>query len=322
MIACKYGKIDIIKYVFGRGNFDINAVDALGNTALFYSFTSSSENNLKLVKFLIAMGSRSFSNYSWKIWPPHLACLGNLYDVAKYLLTKSAFNHIDLKRVQPAQYGLIQSALGYGSWKYAENSGIFFEKVQISMKTNLKGEVAFSFTKECSSETLSFYYPKGADVNSIDSREWIVYKVLWNQEMSQQLTKESCNWFNQPWNQFKLAKWTGQHCNALLCETFHIDVIELLLGAGARTDIPNNEGRFPFDCAVICDPFSLIVKSFEMRLNYSEDIPQGVKSQSYDHCNCRYSSLIVRCGHYLHELLEWTKMLSCLWFESFCLKFS
>lgn len=243
MIACKYGKIDIMKYVFGKGNFDINAVDALGNTALFYSFTASSENNLKLVKFLIAMGADLLATTRENLTALHLACLGNLYDVAKYLLTKSAFSHIDLKRVQPAQYGLIQSALGMDRENMPKTIRHLFEKGADINEKNLKGEVAFSFAKECSSETLSFLLSQGADVNSIDSRGMnCLQSIMESRDVStvdkrvvQLLINHgiNLNWGNEQGN-------TVMHFSCM--KPFHIDVIELLLGAGARTDIPNNEG--------------------------------------------------------------------------------
>ena len=51
MLACSLGKIEIIKFIFEKGRFDINAVDADETGAFLYSFTNS--DNTELFKFLI-----------------------------------------------------------------------------------------------------------------------------------------------------------------------------------------------------------------------------------------------------------------------------
>ena len=55
MVASIFGNIEVIRYVFSKGNFDINTMDASGKCVLYYSLMTS--NNVEIVKFLIEKGA-------------------------------------------------------------------------------------------------------------------------------------------------------------------------------------------------------------------------------------------------------------------------
>lgn len=142
----------------------------------------------------------------------------------------------------------------------------------------------------------------GADVNAVDSnglnclQKYLeVGKSEANFEHYLRLIIENGINLNSRDNQ-------GQTIMHHACKkSLEVFILEYLLESGAKTDIPDANGFFPFDTAFSMNPFSDFAKFIEKRgLNFSKFIPNEVRSRNCDQCKGGSASLKARCGHYLH----------------------
>ena len=164
MIACAMNNIEVIQHVFEKGDFDINAQDALGNSAILYPHAP------EIVKFLIENGANLLAktrdeNYTIL----HIACENSDYDLVKYLLDATSFSTMNLKDIPRAKKGLIESCFS----RILDNSEIIVDLLlqrgaDINEK-NFDNETAFSNACKCGIESLEFLLSRGADVNFVDS---------------------------------------------------------------------------------------------------------------------------------------------------------
>ena len=304
MLACSLGKIEIIKFIFEKGRFDINAVDADETGAFLYSFTNS--DNTELFKFLIDNGANIFAKTKQtKLTAIHIACLKDSYEVFEYLLNETAFGQIDLNSLSPARHGLIQSVLESRSvnvMKYLEH--LLQKGLDINEK-NYLGEKAFLHASDCSYEVLSYLLANGADVNSKNWDKSSCFhrlllgcsRFLIENELLELFIHYGVDLNHQSRSGSTCLHYAFDH----YFELFEPDFLELLINAGAKADIQNDKGEYPFDVAFRNSPFNgLIGKLEKLELNYSKDIPNFIKSKPCDFCKCTSSSLKTRCGHYLH----------------------
>ena len=298
MIACAMKNIKVIKHVLEKGEFDINAQDSLGYSAILYPHAP------EVFKFLIEKGADQLAktrdeNYTIL----HIACENSNYDLVKYVLDGTAFSKMSLKDIPRAKKGLIESCFS----RIFDNSEIIVDLLlqrgaDINEK-NLDGETAFSkaYTYKCGIESLEFLLSRGADVNSVESDGMnFLHRILSISKLYYQddvlimiLVENGINLNSQDKN-----GWTALH---YACQgRRNIQTIMYLLDNGARADIPNNEGEFAFDILVLLGLFPSIEKFEELGLNYSKYIPNSLRAQPCDNCNLDFASVETRCSHFLH----------------------
>lgn len=306
MIACKCGNINVIKNVFEKGVFDVKAIDHLGNTAFLYSLTSR-KNTIEIMRFLIEKGSDPLvTTKTRNMTALHLACREYLGEVAEFLLTdESCCAKFDLKNIQAAGDGLIQSAMNLSSDNVMRILDLLIQKGADINERNTANQTAIDYASDCTNEVLSFLLSHGADVNSVN---YYGYNCLQNVVVRRyylNIDKELFEIFINHRVNLNFQQVTDGDtvlhfiCNKAL--NWNFGIMELLLDSGARTDIANNKGEFPFDVALSWNPFSHPIKVMENRgINYSKFITEEVRSTACDQCKKDLSSLKGRCGHYLH----------------------
>ena len=310
MIACIFGNVNVVKFVFENGQFDINIMDSLGNCTILYS------KQHEIVKYLIENGADPLANtQDDKYTILHIACNDDNYELIEYLFSETIYAQIDLKTLSTAKKGLIELCL----INHAINFKILDYLLQRGMDINEidSNNVPFlARAYSCSTEGLKYLLEHGADVNSVDSDGInLLQNMFYNGRINIRslllLMDHGIN-LNSQSNDGR----TIMHY-ILLCDLDIFDIMsaaEYLLESGARTDIPDNEGLFPFDLAFEKDPFSYVAKSMELNgSNYSKYISDEVRSNRCDHCMKLSASLKARCGHYLHIncLIKKTKCPVC-----------
>lgn len=301
MIACSFGNIALLNFLLDNGSFDLNYKDALGNSAILYS------TKFEVVKFLIEKGAdplAKIANDNFTVL--HMACKDRNMKMIEYLLNETAFSNVDLKTLSPAKQGLVELILKSEYESEFEIVDLLLQKGFDINEKNLNNEEAFSKVFDFSTEGIYYFLSKGANVNSINSAGMnCLQKLLFssNPKDSDQILEHDITLSvlkGIDLNHQDINGWTTMH---FVCKRpYRGYIIEYFLDSGARTDIPNNDGLYPFDFALMyCSPFGSAVKMMESRgLNFSKDIPEEVRSHPCDVCNNISSSLKTRCGHHIH----------------------
>ena len=311
MVACAFGNVEVVKYLFEVEKFDVNFVDSLGNSAIIYS------TNVEIVKFLIENGADPFAvtlNDNFTIL--HVACLHNNYDLLEYLLDRTPYAEVNLKRIPTAKKGLIELVI-YKNKNHEDNVpydiiDFLLEKGADINEKQSENLTVFSQIHGYSHAFAQTLLSRGADVNSVDSNGMSCLHHLMNVESKGRFDENYLTLLVNNGIDLNLQDnrgWTAMHytCGRFLTKM----MFEYLLDSGARMDIPNNEGLYPFDMAVKIESNGEVVKFFENReVNFSKYIPDKVKSKSCYHCKRKSASLKARCGHFIH--------LSCLKYGTIC----
>lgn len=312
MQACAHGNMEIIEHVYSKGDFDVNAVDSSGNSAILCSC------KVEVIKFLIEKGAdllakNTKDNYTIL----HKACKYKYYELIKYLLNETAFSNIGLLNLSSATMGLIEIALNFnGSWGM-EIVNLLIQKGADINERNMKNETAFlnSYTRQY--EIVKFLISHGADVNVVDADGLNCFRRYLNTKMGKKVNSkivEFLKLFVESGTDLNSRDKFGKTVMHNLCINYsnsRVDFIEYFLDSGARTDIPDNNGEFPFDMACLWKPFGHLTRMLEKRgLNDGKYITAEVRSKPCDQCNGVFPSLFTRCGHYIH--------LSCMKVEFKC----
>ena len=325
MVACAFGNIEIINYIFDKGNFDINSPDSSKKCALYYFLLvkKSMIEIAEMVRFLVEKGADPFAilckdaNYTVLHW----ASGKRNYKLIEYLLTETPLSHCSLKDIRPSEKGLIEmismgSTMFHETGKYDEEVfktiDLFLQKGLDINEKNLKGETALSFVHDLFYNRVKFLLSRGADVNSVDSKGVNCLQKMFCHNINDESCIKILIDHGIDLNSRNNDGWTLMHyVFRTRLDPSQRPIIGYLLESGARADLSAPDGQTPFDVAWHSDPFSVQVSEAEKRgVNFSKRISEDVRSKPCDQCHGNFASLKARCGHYLH--------LTCFKNKSYC----
>ena len=292
VMACIFGDIQIVKFIFEKGNFDIDSVDSLGNCAILYS------KRPEVVKYLIDNEADPLSRTrDDKYTILHIAYQDKNYELIEYLFSETIYADIDLKTISTAKKGLVELCVLCHDEIDFKILGYLLQRGVDITETNSETGHVFPRSYICSYKTIKFLLQHGADVNSVDAEG---RNCLQNLFLNSRAYDDFIMLLVDHGIDLNSQTNNGRTIMHILAEK-DIEIIEYFLESGARADIPDNEGLYPFDLAFKREIYNDSVEVFEKRgLNYSKFVGEDIRSHKCDHCNGKSATLKGRCGHHLH----------------------
>lgn len=233
--ACKNNQKSVVQTFLKRGGVDVNKRDEAGNTPLIYACLKSSRD---LVKLLIDNGADVNLGNQKSRMPLHFAAEGGNYQIISMLTDNGAdVNCTDNNGVTPlmllAQRGKTDAALKL----------IQHPDIDISLKDN-SNRMAIDYATAGGLRELVTALSAAEEDHADAYGNTPLHHACWNEQSEVvkvllQKDPESVNKLNDD----------GESPLLLAVRKSNLMIAELLLAAGAKTDIANLDGVYPLHIA-------------------------------------------------------------------------
>ncbi len=233
--ACKNNQKSVVQAFLKRGGVDVNKRDGSGNTPLIYACLKSARD---LVKLLLDNGADVGLGNQKNRMPIHAAAEAGNFQIISMLIEAGAdVNSTDNDGVTPlmilAQRGKTDAAL-----KLLENA-----EIDIHIKDNA-GRMAIDFATACGLRELVKALSQAEEAHADTYGNTSLHHACWNEqsEVVKILLEKDPASVNKPNDD-------GESPLILAVRRSNLMIAELLLAAGAKTDIADADGVRPLHIA-------------------------------------------------------------------------